>query len=302
MTHKSMTHKPIEGAKTEGFKIVTVGFTPSRPDLIHDRDKPFFVEAPNKDRASEAGPLPKLFPNRTQAKSKYWTSLFQSQGPSRMMKLDHYPTLQQGKKAVVEIDDADLDTTSWNHCLVGHFLDGKMPYPLLSATAQRVWRDQLNSVNQIGSKFIFEFKDEASKLSALESGPHFFFRRYLVLKEWHRLMIPTLEHLSTIPAWIKIHKLPLEFWTAESFSRIASTIGKPLHVDKNTEKRKRLDYARMCVGIEAGSELPDDIQITVNGQSVVVAIKYQWLPPICSPFTFRLNSLQDRNYTTERIL
>ncbi|KAF7145032.1 hypothetical protein RHSIM_Rhsim04G0130000 [Rhododendron simsii] len=42
------------GAKTEGFKTVTVGFTPSRPDLIHDRDKPFFVEALNKDRTSEA--------------------------------------------------------------------------------------------------------------------------------------------------------------------------------------------------------------------------------------------------------
>lgn len=70
-----------------------------------------------------------------------------------------------------------------------------------------------------------------------------------------------------IPAWIKIHKLPLEFWTAESFSQIASTIGKPLHVDKDTEKRKRLDYGRMFVEIEAGSELPDDIQITVNGDS-----------------------------------
>lgn len=86
------------------------------------------------------------------------------------------------------------------------------------------------------------------------------------------MMVPTLEHPSTIPAWIKLHKLPLEFWTAKSFSRIASTIGKPLHVDKDIEKRNRLDYARVCVEIDARSRLPDDIQVIVNGESVLVAI------------------------------
>lgn len=34
--------------------------------------------------------------------------------------------------------------------------------------------------------------------------------------------------------------------------------------------------------IEAGVELPSEVQITVNGQSVVVAVEYQWLPPKCS--------------------
>lgn len=33
--------------------------------------------------------------------------------------------------------------------------------------------------------------------------------------------------------------------------------------------------------IDAGTDLPDDIQITVNGETVIVALQYQWLPPIC---------------------
>lgn len=140
----------------------------------------------------------------------------------------------------------------------------------------------INSIKQIGSWFILEFKDEATKLSILENGPYFFSRRYLVLQEWKLMMDPTLEQPSSIPAWIKIHKLPLEFWTADCFSCIASTIGKPLHVDKDTKKRKRLDYARVCVEIDVRTELPDDVKITVNGESVVVRLEYQWLPPICS--------------------
>lgn len=148
--------------------------------------------------------------------------------------LEHFTELQQGKKAAIEIDESDLDDRNWKHCLIGHFLDGPMPFPLLKATAR------------VGSCFFFEFQDEATKLRVLEGGPYFFSCRYLVLKDWNRMMIPSIDHPSSIPAWIKIHKLPFEFWTAESFSKIASTIGKPLHVDKATEKRQRLDFARVC--------------------------------------------------------
>lgn len=183
---------------------------------------------------------------------------------------------------MVELDETDIDEGSWNHCLIGHFLDGKMELPLLKATARTVWKDDLLSVKEIGSRFLFEFKDEAAKLKALEDGPHFFSRRFLVLQNWKRMLLPTKDQPSKIPAWIKILKLPLEFWTAECFSKIASTIGKPLHVDQATAKKLRLDYARICVEIDAGTELPDDVEITINGEAVIVALQYQWLPPICT--------------------
>lgn len=138
-----------------------------------------------------------------------------------------------------------------------------MPLPLLISTACAVW------------------KDEATKLKVLEGGPYFFSRRFLVLRNWKRMMSLSTHHPSIIPTWIKIHQLPLECWTTESISRIASTIGKPLYVDKATEMRQRLDFSRICVEIDAGTELPDEIQITVNGFSVVVALEYQWLPFVC---------------------
>lgn len=100
------------------------------------------------------------------------------------MKLDHYLELRKGKRAIVEIGKENLDERSWGHCLVGNFLDGKMPLALLSSTAHNVWDNHgVNSVKQIGSRFIFEFKDEASKISTLENGSYFPPRRYLVFKD-----------------------------------------------------------------------------------------------------------------------
>lgn len=95
------------------------------------------------------------------------------------------------------------------------------------------------------------------------------------------MMEPSTEHPSTIPTWVKIHKLPLECWTEEGFSRVASTIGKPLYVDIATAKQQRIDYARVCIEISAKADLPKNIHITDGCHSVKVGVEYQWLPPKC---------------------
>jgi hypothetical protein len=221
--------------------------------------------------------------NRDAGKNKNWAALFSAQEPSKVMKLEHYPELRRGKNAIVELDESHIDDRAWNHCLYGYFLDGRMPFALLRATAHTAWKDCAPvSIKQVGSCFFFEFKDEATKLKVLDGGPYFFSKRYLVLKDWRRMLIPSTDHPSSIPAWIKIHKLPLECWTEAGLSRIASSIGKPIHVDNATAKRQRLDFARVCVEIEAGDELPTEVQVIVNGESVVVHIEYQWLPSNCT--------------------
>lgn len=81
------------------------------------------------------------------------------------MKLDYYPELQQGKNAIVEFDELHLDLNTRNLCLIGHFLDGKMSFPLLGAIAKSAWKENaFVSIKQIGSCFFFEFKDEDTKL------------------------------------------------------------------------------------------------------------------------------------------
>lgn len=62
---------------------------------------------------------------------------------------------------------------------------------------------------------------------------------------------------------------------------LASAIGKPIHIDEATANKRRLDFACVCVEINAGDELPIDIAILVKDESVMVGIEYQRLPPRC---------------------
>lgn len=58
------------------------------------------MEYPHKEDEKQQ-PLPPQYNQnayRTQGKAKIWASLFSAQGASKLMKLDHYPDLQKGKK------------------------------------------------------------------------------------------------------------------------------------------------------------------------------------------------------------
>ncbi|KAG5565795.1 hypothetical protein RHGRI_001652 [Rhododendron griersonianum] len=242
--------------------------------------------------SSISGQHPQFKPKQKndQAKPKNWASLLQSQSPSLDMKLEFFPDLLRGKEAQVEIDIELTDVGMWTKYLVGHFLDGNMPYPLVASTARYQWKELFVAVKpDVGGCYLFEFRDEQAKQQVLDGGPYFFSQKYLVLKDWHRMMKPVKEQPTHIPAWVKLHNLPLELWNQECLSRIASTIGKPLHVDQATAKTSRQPgllqtkstNARICIEISAENELPDEVRITVEGESVVVFVEYQVLPSLC---------------------
>ncbi|KAI8572581.1 hypothetical protein RHMOL_Rhmol01G0210600 [Rhododendron molle] len=224
-------------------------------------------------------------------KPRNWAALLQSQSPSLDMKLDYFPDLQKGKAATVEIDVVLTEVGKWNKYLIGHFLDGKMAYPLLVTTARNKWKDLFVAVKpDVSGFYLFEFKDEQAKMQVLEGGPYFFSQRYLVLKEWHRMMKPLQEQPTKIPVWVKFHDLPFELWNQECLSRVASTVGRPIHVDQATARtskqpgllQTKSTKARVCIEISAEQDFPDEVAVTVQGETVVVPIEYQVLPPMCS--------------------
>lgn len=89
-----------------------------------------------------------------------------------------------------------------------------MPFPLLSSTARKIWKDygKIN-IKQIGACYFIGFQYEEIKLKVLEGGSYFFSRRYLVLKDWHRMLVPSTELPTTIPAWVKLHKGTNYLWS-----------------------------------------------------------------------------------------
>ena len=74
-------------------------------------------------------------------------------------------------------------------------------------------------------------------------------------------------HLTSIPIWVKFYNIPLEYWTNTSLGYIASSVGKPLHLDSFTENHTRLSFARICIEIDMNCEFPKSILLDLgNGK------------------------------------
>ncbi|KAL2224631.1 UNVERIFIED_CONTAM: hypothetical protein Sindi_2930200 [Sesamum indicum] len=132
-----------------------------------------------------------------------------------------------------------------------------------------------------------KFKTINDMEEVIEGGPWLFQGQPINLQKWEPGMaMKKLKH-TQVPVWIKLHHLPVELWTTEGLSIVASGIGKPLYPDAITRACTRLDFARVCVMLDISSSLPKHIVILTpdddGGESPCkVDVEYEWVPPKCT--------------------
>ncbi|KAL0451688.1 UNVERIFIED_CONTAM: hypothetical protein Slati_1146900 [Sesamum latifolium] len=72
----------------------------------------------------------------------------------------------------------------------------------------------------------------------------------IVLQKWESGMALHKQSHTQVPVWIKLHHLPVELWTDDGLSTVASAVGKPLYQDSIMKTCARLDYARGSVMLD----------------------------------------------------
>ncbi|KAL0333107.1 UNVERIFIED_CONTAM: hypothetical protein Scaly_2212200 [Sesamum calycinum] len=95
----------------------------------------------------------------------------------------------------------------------------------------------------------------------IEGGPWLFQGQPIVLQFWEQGMSLRRQQHTQIPVWIRLRHLPMEYWTDEGLSTVASGVGTPLYTDGITKECSRLDYARVCVMLDYNSELPKHLVV-----------------------------------------
>ncbi|XP_028071054.1 uncharacterized protein LOC114273460 [Camellia sinensis] len=91
----------------------------------------------------------------------------------------------------------------------------------------------------------------------------------------------TKDKATKVPVWAKFFNVPFEYWDSDSLSHIASAVGVPLFMDQLTEQGSKVSFARVCVEIEATSNLPAMFKVNCEGVDAVIKVEYQGLPPKC---------------------
>ncbi|KAL0288910.1 UNVERIFIED_CONTAM: Retrovirus-related Pol polyprotein from type-2 retrotransposable element R2DM [Sesamum angustifolium] len=201
------------------------------------------------------------------------------------------PSVQNGEVLVrPTIDMIREGSNRWNTTAVGYFL-GKRPYfHHLNEFVRSIWPAVQDVKATSNGFFFFQFKTMAAMEEVLEGGPWLYLGQPIVLQKWEPgMVLRKLKH-TEVPVWIKLRHLPVELWTTDGLSTVASGIGKPLYPDAITRACTRLDFARVCVMLNVNSKLPKHIVIMMpnehGGESPCkVDVEYEWLPPKCTNCT-----------------
>uniref|UniRef100_A0A6M2EGV6 DUF4283 domain-containing protein n=1 Tax=Populus davidiana TaxID=266767 RepID=A0A6M2EGV6_9ROSI len=129
---------------------------------------------------------------------------------------------------------------------------------------------------------IFNFESEADMTVVLNGGPYYVHGRLLILKTMPDYFDFDTSDMIRMPVWVCFPNLPLQCWSSLCLSKLASVIGKPVHLDSPTTSMSRISYARLLIEIDLLAELPSSIDITLpNGVTKSQAVIYESLPRFC---------------------
>ncbi|KAL0290998.1 UNVERIFIED_CONTAM: hypothetical protein Sradi_7037000 [Sesamum radiatum] len=161
-------------------------------------------------------------------------------------------------------------------------------FPQLESYARANWKGLQHVSATSSGFFFFRFHTRIAMEDVIEGGPWLFQGQPIVLQCWEQGMSLRRQQHTHVPVWIRLKHLPMEYWTEEGLSTVASGIGTPLYSDGITKDCSRLDYARVCVMLTYNSELPKHLvvisPILRNGKEDPkrVDVEYEWLPQKCT--------------------
>jgi hypothetical protein len=188
-----------------------------------------------------------------------WRGLFNSD--RSLGNLQYFPPVKKDGKVFVSPpgDDVEKGIAKWKTSLVGQLRDKPLPFFLAKKSVAIMWKQygEIEVFSLENGMYIFKFPDEVSCEEVLKAilWP-------VILRKWQPGMQVLKLTLSTIPVWIKLMHFPMEFWTSNCLSHMASGVGKPMYADKITEEQKRLGYACVLVEIDVRLECPKELFIS----------------------------------------
>ncbi|XP_070018332.1 uncharacterized protein [Nicotiana sylvestris] len=110
------------------------------------------------------------------------------------------------------------------------------------------------------------------------------------------------EILKTMPLWIKLPNLPLNCWSSEILSKVASDLGVPLYTDNCTTNIDRISYAHLLVEMDVIVSLPEVIQVEdSNGIQFEQIVLYDWKPEFCGVCSHVGHEFQEKRPEKQKI-
>lgn len=100
---------------------------------------------------------------------------------------------------------------------------------------------------------------------------------YLTVQTWKRNFNPWNETICSVAVWVRLPRLPGDYYDRKFFFSLGNKIGKAIKVDEMTLRRERTMFARLCVEVDLNAPLLPSYIVDGNA----LKIEYEGLHLIC---------------------
>ena len=145
------------------------------------------------------------------------------------------------------------------------------------------WKPKGNIDLHLGSKGFFTvvFANIEDKDRVFKGGPYFFATAGLYMMLWIMNFVPKCETFTSVPIWVRLYSLPLDYWQTESLSAIGNKLGHFVKAFEATRKGKYTSFARICLEMDLSRAFPDEVILEVIDEEWTQTIDYEHIPFIC---------------------
>ncbi|XP_074277192.1 uncharacterized protein LOC141600836 [Silene latifolia] len=157
----------------------------------------------------------------------------------------------------------------------------------LANTLRILWKlDGKIDLIGLGKGFYSCKLERISALNAIKmNGPWFVHGHYLHVQDWAPDFRPSLATISSIPTWIVLPELPIEYHRIDVLRAIGDKLGGFIKFDNNGMKNKNSRFARISVYLDQTSPPPSKVWIGSLCQEVKIADK-QIICSFCKSFCY----------------
>ncbi|XP_039056026.1 uncharacterized protein LOC120198847 [Hibiscus syriacus] len=220
----------------------------------------------------------------TAASNLDWRKLF---GGVEDQSLTYFPAeVLEGvftvKPPVAVIDEGIAE---WRYAVVGQFIGVAPNFGSMQKTIEILWgKASAVKVSFAGPNlYVFSFSNASIRDWVLDNGPWHIQNKPLLLRKWEPNLQKLNLNLMSIPIWVQLYNVPLELFSRNGLSYIASVVGHPLYMDSITASKQRLEYAKVCVEIGVDTVIPEIIHVALKDGSIAkIRVYVPWLPKVCS--------------------
>lgn len=100
---------------------------------------------------------------------------------------------------------------------------------------------------------------------------------YILIQRWRRNFLSSAKVEKKVAIWVRILELPLELYDKKFLTRLGSSLGMLLKIDRLTSIHSRGKFAR--ISVEMDLEKPVVPQVIVRGE--ILKLEYEGLHTIC---------------------